>query len=156
MKSTCIVLAGLLCLFQQAIASDSIYRRDIPGDFETVYKQIYASLEKARFFVIFEADIGRNMAKNAKRWGEDYNRNHYEGVRSMVICNPWYANQVLNLDPNMLALCPMNVTILYKAGVVTALFERLTPAAAGSPAADVLWEVENTIIGAIEDVPAGK
>lgn len=36
--------------------------------------------------------------------GEDYNRNNFEGVHSMVICNPWYANQVLNLDPVMMTL----------------------------------------------------
>ncbi|HSR63949.1 MAG TPA: hypothetical protein VLN56_11145 [Gammaproteobacteria bacterium] len=36
--------------------------------------------------------------------GEEYNRNNFEDVHSMVICNPWYANQVLNLDPVMMTL----------------------------------------------------
>lgn len=36
--------------------------------------------------------------------GEDYNRNNFEGVHSMVICNPCYANQVLNLDSVMMTL----------------------------------------------------
>ncbi|MBI2994903.1 MAG: DUF302 domain-containing protein [Gammaproteobacteria bacterium] len=152
MRRIGVVLIGLLFHAQHAAASDPIYRREIRGDFETVYQEIYRSLEEARFFVIFEADIGRNLAKNAERWGEDYNRNGFEGVRSMVICGPWYANQLLNLDPRMMAVCPMNVTLLYKSGVVTALFERLTAVAGDSPAAGVLWEIENTIVGAIEDV----
>lgn len=154
MKPIRIVLIGLLFQAQLAVASDPIYRKDFRGDFAVVYQEIYRSLEEARFFVIFEADIGRNLAKNAERWGEDYNRNGFEGVRSMIICSPWYANQLLNIDPRMMALCPMNITLLYRAGTVTALFERLTVVAEDSPAAGVLWEIENTVIGVIEDVAA--
>jgi len=70
----------------------------------------------------------------------------------MVICNPWYANQVLNLDQTMMAMCPMTVTLLYNQGTTTVLFERFTPVAAGNPAEDILWKVENTVISAIENV----
>jgi len=52
----------------------------------------------------------------------------------------------------MIAVCPMTVALIHKQGKTTVLFERLTPIAAGSPAEDVLWEVENTIISAIESV----
>lgn len=148
-------LIGVLTLVQHAAASEFIYRREIPGEFASIYSRVHASLEEARFFVIFEADIGRNLAKNAERWGDEYNRNRFEAARSMVICNPWYANQLMNLDPQMMALCPMNVTLLYKEGTATVLFERLTAVAAGSPAADVLWEMETTIIGVLEEISAG-
>ncbi|MGH8246349.1 MAG: DUF302 domain-containing protein [Gammaproteobacteria bacterium] len=150
-------MRGLVCGFLMILygaspvtASDGIFVQQIKGEFGAVYSRVHPALEEARFFVIFEADIGHNLARNADRWGEDYNRNAYEGVRSLVICNPWYANQLLNLDPELMALCPMSVTLLYKGGVVTVLFERLGVVAPGSPAADVLWEVENTIITAIE------
>lgn len=131
---------------------DAIYTASVQKPMDEVYPELYKSLEASGFYVIFEANIGKNLAHNAKKWGEEYNRNKFEGVRSMVICNPYYANQVLNLDPKMMALCPLTVTTLYKEGKTTVLFERLTPTAAGSPAEDVLWEVENTIISAIESV----
>ncbi len=52
----------------------------------------------------------------------------------------------------MMALCPITVTVIYKEGQSTILFSRLTAAASGSKAEDTLWEVENIIISAIENV----
>ena len=57
----------------------------------------------------------------------------------------------MNLDPEMMALCPITITVLSKKGNSTVSFEKLTPIAKGSAAEDVLWEVENTIITAIEN-----
>ena len=154
MKRFCTVI--FLIVFSLACLAggehDSIYVAKTRQDIEKVYPELYKALEDSGFFVIFEANIGKNLARNAEKWGDEYNRNKFESVRSMVICNPYYANKVLNLDPEMMALCPLTVTLLYKQGTTTILFERLTPVAAGSPAEDVLWEVENTIISAIESV----
>ena len=94
--------------------------------------------------------MGKSLARNAERWGEDYNRNQLEGIRSMVFCNPWYTNQVSNADPRMLALCPLSITIIHKQGVTTILFERPSVVAEGSPAEELWWEVENDVINAIE------
>ncbi len=135
--------------------TDTIYVAEVSKPVDEIYPALYQALEKARFYVIFEANIGKNLARNAEKWGENYNRNKFETVKSMVICNPEYANEVLNLDPKMMALCPLTVTVLYKAGTTTVLFEKLAPVAAGSPAEDVLWEVENTVISAIESVTDG-
>ena len=132
--------------------TDAIYEISTVQSFDSFYPQLYESLESSGFYVIFEANIGKNLARNAEKWGAEYNRNRFEAVKSMVICNPYYANQVLNLDPRMMALCPLTVTVLYKEGRSTVLFERLTPFASGSRAEDILWEVENTIITAIENV----
>ncbi len=120
-----------------------------PG--EEVYQSVYKSLEESRFYVIFEANIGKNLARNAERWGDEYNKNKIEFVKSMVVCNPYFTNQVMNLDPDMMSLCPLNITVMSKAGISTVLFEKLTAVAKGSPAEDVLWEIENTIITAIEN-----
>lgn len=130
---------------------DPIYVKEFNHNGELVYQAVYKSLEKANFYVIFEANIGKNLARNAKRWGEDYNRNGFDMVKSMVICSPYYVNQVLNIDPKMMALCPLTVSVLAKGESTTVLFERLVPAAGDSPAVDILWEVENTIITAIDN-----
>ena len=130
---------------------NAIYSISAEKSGEEVYQSVYKSLEESRFYVIFEANIGKNLARNAERWGDEYNKNQFEFVKSMVVCNPYFTNQVMNLDPNMMSLCPLNITVLSKEGKSTVLFEKLTPVAKGSPAEDVLWEVENTIITAIEN-----
>lgn len=131
--------------------NNAIFSIDVERPGEEAYQAVYKSLEDSRFYVIFEANIGKNLARNAKRWGDEYNKNKFEFVKSMVVCNPYYTNQVMNLDPNMMALCPLNVTVLAKEGKSTVLFEKLTPVAKGSAAEDILWEVENTVITAIEN-----
>jgi len=48
------------------------------------YTSVYQALEDEKFWVVFEADMGKRMAKFADKWGEDYNRNGLESVQSMV------------------------------------------------------------------------
>jgi uncharacterized protein (DUF302 family) len=67
----------------------------------------------------------------------------------MVFCNPIYANTVSNLDPTMLAICPLSATLIQKGNTTTILFVRPSLIAKGSPAEEVLTKVENIIISAI-------
>ncbi len=134
-----------------AFADSPIYSRSVERPMQPVYEALYASLEKRRLFVVFEPNIGATMARFAERWGEDYNRNALEEVRSMVFCNAWYTNQVSNADPNLLALCPLSVTLIHKTGRTTVLFERPSVVAKGSPAETVLREVEGEVVAAIEE-----
>jgi uncharacterized protein (DUF302 family) len=138
------------CLVNASEELETIFSINVEKPGEEVYQSVYKSLEESRFYVIFEANIGKNLARNAKRWGDEYNKNNFEMVKAMVVCNPYYANQVMNLDPKLMALCPMTITVMHKAGKSTVLFNRLMPAAEGSAAEDILWEVENTIVAAIE------
>jgi len=139
---------------QQAEQGGFVYRQQVRAPLDQVYPQVYRELEASRFFVVQELNIGKQLARNAERWGEDYNRNRIEAVRAMVICNPWYANQLLNLDPDLMALCPLNVMLLHKQGMSTVQYRRLQPAAVGSPAEELLWEVDNRIIAVIESALA--
>lgn len=138
-----------------AAGAGAVYTRDINRDFEPVYREVYTGLEDAGFHVVYEAFISDALAKHAGEWGDDYNRNHYEVVRSIVICSPSYANRILNRDPRMLAVCPINVTVLYKQGVTTLLFVRLASIDRNSPAGDVLREMDNRILGVLRGVSAG-
>ncbi len=128
-----------------------VYAFTAAGTFETSYQALYKALEDARFYVIFEANIGKNLARNAERWGENYNRNQFEQMKSMVVCNPWYANQALNLDPAFMAMCPLTIGVLHKAGTTRIYFRKLMQSD-NALANDLIWEVENTIISAIETI----
>jgi uncharacterized protein (DUF302 family) len=141
----------ILCLaFLSAQADPNvfIYSSDVP--ITEVYDRVYKSLEDAGFYVVFEPDIGKNLKKFAERWGDQYNRSKLSAIRSMVFCNGWYANQVSNKDPSMLALCPLHMTMIEKDGSTTALFARPTVIAADSPARGILQELESEVITAIK------
>lgn len=135
-------------------APPGVLRLDARASMDATYTAVYAALEEARFWVVFEADLGSNLAAFAERWGDDYNRNALASIRSIVVCNGWYANQMGNADPDLLALCPLRVNLVEKDGVTRILFARPTTIAAGSPALAVAQEVEDTIAEALRQAVA--
>ena len=127
-----------------------VYIRQVDEPLARVYDKVYKSLEAARFFVVFEPNIGANLASFSEKWGDEYNRNNIAGIRSMVFCNGWYANKVSNLDPNMLGFCPLHITLIERDGKTTVLFNRPGIIAQNSPAKELLQKIESEVIAAIQ------
>jgi len=127
-----------------------VLRWDIEQDLETTYKSVYKSLEENRYYVVFEPNIGRNLEGFAERWGDNYNRNGLSAIRSMVFCNAWYANAVSNIEPALLSICPLHITLFHKAGTTSIVFTRPTHTGAGSKATVLLEELEADVRKAIE------
>ena len=127
-----------------------VYIRQVDEPLARVYDKVYKSLEAARFFVVFEPNIGANLASFSEKWGDEYNRNNIAGIRSMVFCNGWYANKVSNLDPNMLGFCPLHITLIERDGKTTVLFNRPGLIAQNSPAKELLLKIESEVIAAIQ------
>ena len=130
--------------------NSAVYIQQVDEPLARVYDKVNKSLEDARFFVVFEPDIGTNLASFAEKWGDDYNRNKLTGFRSMVFCNGWYANKVSNLDPNMLGFCPLHITLIERDGKTTVLFNRPGVIAQNSPAKELLQKLESEVIAAIQ------
>jgi len=128
----------------------AVYVQQVDKPVSAVYDKLYKSLEDARFFVVFEPNIGANLANFSEKWGDDYNRNKFTVIRSMVFCNGWYANKVSNLDPHMLGFCPLHLTLIEREGKTTVLFNRPSAVVTNSPASDLLLKIENEVIAAIK------
>lgn len=149
MKALTAVLI-LLVAGRAAAELPGVYRASVERPMDEVYVELSEALDAARFYVVFEPDMGARMARFAERWGEDYNRNELTGVRAMVFCNLWYTNAVANADPDMLAVCPLHVSLYERDGRTTVLFPRPTWSGRDSPATAVLQELEDEIVGIIE------
>jgi uncharacterized protein (DUF302 family) len=145
-----LLVGGLLIAGQAMADSTMIYEKDVKGSMDTTYKQVFTALENNGYFVIFEPNIGKNLASFKQRWGKEYNKNQLEAIRSMVFCNGWYANQMSNADPQMLALCPLHISLVYKDGITRILFVRPSLVATGSPAEKIALELEQDVIRTIE------
>jgi len=149
----CSALLAMLLMVNPAYGDEdnqAIYIQQVNKPVTAVYDQLYKSLENARFFVVFEPDIGQNLARFSEKWGDDYNRNQLSAIRSMVFCNGWYANKVSNLDPKMLSFCPLHLTLFERDGKTTVLFNRPGTMAKDSPARELLIRIENEVIAAIQ------
>lgn len=145
-----IFLLLIFFLSASATANDAVWIHKVDQPLESLYKSIYEGLEEARFYVVFEPNIGKSTAQFSQRWGDEYNRNGLTEIRSMVFCNGWYANQVSNADPEMLALCPLHITLTEKEGSSTILFIRPSFIARGTNAETIAAEIEGKVIKAIE------
>jgi uncharacterized protein (DUF302 family) len=149
MRKFIMVVFLALGLVGQAYSSEAVFEASAEMPMNEAYNKVYKALEEQHLWIVFEANIGKNLSGFAERWGEDYNRQGLDSIRSMVFCNGWYANQVSNKDPSMLALCPQRLTLIHKAGKTTVLFVRPSLVAAGSPAQGVLKDLENEVTEAI-------
>ena len=127
-----------------------VYDRTVQGGMNEVYKNVFTSLENNGYFVLFESNIGKNLSHFAKRWGKDYNKNKLKSIRSMVFCNGSYANQISNIDPSMLALCPLHLTLYSKNQETHILFTRPGKVAGSSKAQTIAKELEDDVIRTIE------
>lgn len=139
----------LALLWSSLLHASPVISLSMEGTFDDNYNKVSAALEDHRFFVVFEPDIGRSVSRFKERWGQDYNRNGFSALRSLVFCNPWYVNQVSNKDPQMLALCPLSVTLTQQ-GTTTRL-HMLRPSVIGSdsPALELLKELEADLVKAL-------
>ncbi len=144
------LLLVLFCTLPVPASEKPIYKLTIDAPVEAAYDSLYAALENERFFVVFEANILKNISRFAERWGADFNKSKLTALRSMVFCNGWYANKVSGEDPEMTALCPLSVTLIEKDGRTTLLFVKPALLAKGSTAEGTLREVQQTIIAVFE------
>jgi len=135
-----------ICVAQ---GNNNVYSQTVSKPVAEVYDNVYKSLEEARFYVVFEPNIGANLSHFEEKWGHEYNQNKLSAIRSMVFCNGWYANKVSNLDPEMLGFCPLHLTLIERDGKTTVLFNRPGVMAQNSPAQALLTEIENEVIAAI-------
>ena len=142
-------ISGLYAEQNNSELNPAVYSQQLDKPVAEVYDTVYKSLEEARFFVVFEPNIGKNLARFAEKWGADYNRNDIAEIRSMIFCNAWYANKVSNLDPYMLGFCPLHITLFERQGKTTVLFNRPSVIAQNSPAKELLIKIESEVIEAI-------
>lgn len=131
-------------------ANPFVYDRTIQGSMTEVYNSIFTALENNSYYVLFEPNIGKNLSHFSKRWGKDYNKNKLTSIRSMVFCSAWYANQISNADPSMLALCPLRITLYSKDKETHVLFVRPGKVAGNSKAHKIAKELEDDVIRTIE------
>lgn len=146
------LLIPLLLLLSSSLcaAPAGILSIRTPLDLDAAYDRIYKALEAEKFWVVFEADMGERMQRFRDKWGPDYNKNQLQGVRSMVFCNLDWTNRIGNADPELMALCPLHLTLVARSGSTYVLMPRLSAMAAGSPGAITANELEAVIRGIID------
>lgn len=124
-------------------AEESIISIDATGDAPAAQKRLELALAEQGFGILFRANMGQVLSKR-----ED--RSELDEIRSVMFCNPRYANQAAKTDPDVLALCPLHVTVLEEHGKTRFLFVRPSSVTAGSEAAATISQVEDMVLTALQ------
>jgi len=147
-----LLAAAMIVLAAPAVRAGTpeVFVAEVQAPLDDVYKGVSGSLDKAGYYVAFEMDMFKGMSSSlARKLGEDFNRAKLEGIKSMVFCQGTHANAIMNADADMLALCPLHLTVVHKAGTTRVLFARPTALAKGSAAEAAVKALEDDVIAAI-------
>jgi len=145
------ILILTLTFSTSLLGSSAIYKVSLKEDFSSALHTLKKTLEKQNLFIISKADISGTLERMKGKLGKAYNKRGYTKAQSIIFCNPFYANDVLNLDPEMMALCPLKIMLLEKNGKTTALFVLPSVFAKKSPARKLLNEVEKKVKKALRN-----
>jgi hypothetical protein len=67
------VTFAFLFLSSASVCADTniqaVYKQQVDMPLSAVYDSLYKSLENARFFVVFEPNIGKNLERFSDKWG---------------------------------------------------------------------------------------
>ncbi len=142
-------LSLLACAFTNQAADDSnpgLFTHTVNTPLNSAYDALYAELEKNKFWVVFEANLGQRMQGMQKRWGKDYNRSQLEGARTMVFCSIDWAHTMANADPDALALCPLRIALYARDGKTHITMARPSHMLAATAAAKPAKKLEDKLI----------
>ncbi len=111
-----------------------------------VFKRVVMALQHSGFKVVNKIDISRNLSMAAKHFHwKDYNVNHLAGIRTVVFCNAGFANAISNADPDMMALCPLHVTLVQEGDWTRVEFLKPAAIARGTKAEGVAMKLQGHI-----------
>ena len=145
------ILLTLTLVFSTSLfAGSAIYKVSVNEDFRSALHSIKKTLEDQNLYIISKADISGTLERMKGKLGKAYNKRGYEVAKSIIFCNPFYANDVMNEDPDMMALCPLKIMLMTKKGKTTALFVLPSKLAGNSPSKKTLIEVENKVKKALK------
>lgn len=150
MKQILVLALGCLMTLSANAATSTVYEKSAKMPLNEAVAHVESALKSHKFHVVTEIPISKMLAKHKAEMGDKYNLNHLGGITGIVFCNGGIANGVSDKDPELLAACPLHLTIIEKDGVATALFVRPTVTGKGSAAEPVLTKLEHMVIAAID------
>lgn len=149
MKKICLVV-----LMSVGLWANSVFTHTLDRPMEEVYRELLEKFAQAHLVVVSEINILQKFKDVGlpKKFGENFNTNELTGIRAIIACNGWFGNEVANADPEMMAFCPIRVTLIEKDGKTTLMFVRPGVAPKETKAYGVLLKLEDKVISTIKSI----
>lgn len=147
-----ILLACLLTVSVWA-AESNVYKVSYNAPVDKVLENMLAKFKQEMLIVVWQLDILEEFKHKGldKKFGENFNKAGLTAVRTLVACNGKFGNDIINQDSDMMAYCPIRITLTEKDGVTTVLYVRPSSAPRDSKAYQSLVKLEKKVTKAIEE-----
>ena len=142
----------LLLTLSLTLWADAVYTKHYNAPIEKVYPKLISSFDSAYLIVISEIDILEKFKEAGlpESFGKNFNTNNLTAIKTIIACNGWFGNAVANSDPEMMAFCPIRVTLIEKDGKTSIMYVRPTVAYKEFKAYPILQDLEQKVVMAIE------
>ena len=146
------ILLACLLTFSAWAAETNVYKVTYNVGVEKTLENMLKQFKAEGLLVVWQLDILAEFKERGldKKLGEDFNRPKLDAVRTMIVCNGMLGNAIVNADADMMAYCPVRITLTEKDGVTTILYVRPSSAPRDSKAYPALLKLENKVTKAIE------
>ena len=145
-----IVIILILCSTQ--LGATQIYQKEVGLPLEKYYPKLKAAIQANHMNILYELDLLEQFKKSgyAEKFGEDFNRNHLKAVKTLLLCNGYVGNQISNIDPDMMALCPIRLTIISKGSGTKVVFMKSSHLATSKKIKQLLATLDEILIHTID------
>ena len=138
-----------ILLLSLSLWADAVYTKTYDEPMSKIYPKLLASFDNASLIVISEIDI---LAKfKAAGLPEAFGKEFNTGIKTVIVCNGWFGNEIANSDPLMMAFCPVRVTLIEQDGKTSIMYVRPSVAPKDSKAYLLLKKLEDKVISAVEE-----
>ena len=146
------VMLTCLILLVSSLSAHDVYVKEVNEPLTTLYPKVMKALANSKLIVVSEIDILEKFkhAGLSKKFGKNFNTNKLEGIKAIIACNGYFGNEVANADPEMMALCPVRITLIQQNGKSKILFARPSALSSGSKANAIIMKLEHKVIASLE------
>ena len=141
----------LVALLSVSLFAESVYTKTYTAPASEVYAKLIKALDEAHLIVVSEIDILAKFkaAGLPKKLGKEFNTNNLTAIKAIIACNGKFGNSIANSDPQMMAFCPVRITVVEKEGKTSVLYVRPTSGTQESKAHASLEALEKKVISTI-------
>jgi uncharacterized protein (DUF302 family) len=146
------LLLALLLVLSTSVYANEIYKKEINLPIQEYFPRLKQAITANHMNVLYELNLIDKFKKSgyAKRFGKEFNKNKLKEVKTLLLCNGHVGNQVSNIDPDMMALCPIRLTLISQGKSTKVVFIKSSHVATSKKVKALLATLDQILINTID------
>lgn len=152
-----LAIFGLCSLGIGIAAAGPMYVESVPAPISKVMPELQKALGQHHFKVVLHLNILKMIkAKQHVLHIPNLNKPGFSDVQSIVFCNPFFFNQLLNAHWQSAAACPLTLTVYGRGEKSYIVYPERVAITGSTPAINVAQKIDKAVIGALTSVPGAQ